>query len=413
METFRCSPDDGRAAARNDHDAETTGPALLALEDGTVLEGKACGARGEAFGEMVFNTALTGYQEVLTDPSYAGQAVVMTYPMIGNYGITPGDDESRRPFLQAFIVRELCRYPSNWESVESVGRFLRRHGVVGIEGVDTRRLTKIIRTKGALRCAVSTKETDGRALVRRAKESPSMVGADWATRVTCDRHYEWEEELLEGNPPFSIRFPSAPKVVVLDFGVKYGILRCLRSMGCRVIVMPADTTADRILSLKPDGIMLSNGPGDPEPVVAAIETIKRLLDAKIPLFGICLGHQLLGLALGGKTFKLKFGHHGSNHPVKDLATGKVEITSQNHGFCVDLDSLPDEVRTTHVNLNDGTSEGMAHAELPVFSVQYHPESAAGPHDSRYLFERFGNLMLDRMRGKPPSGAAKTGLKGGL
>lgn len=414
MESFRCSPDDGRASSRHDHDAESAGPALLALEDGTVLEGRSCGASGESFGELVFNTAMTGYQEVLTDPSYAGQAVVMTYPLIGNYGMTPGDDESRRPFLQAFIVRELCRYPSNWESVESVGRFLTRHGIVGIEGVDTRKLTRIIRTKGALRCAVSTKETDPRALVRRVKESPSMVGADWASRVTCDRAYDWEDGLLEGNPPFSIRFPAPPKVVVVDFGVKYGILRCLRAMGCRVVVVPADSTAERILSLKPDGVLLSNGPGDPEPVRGAVATIRALLETKVPLFGICLGHQLLGLALGGKTFKLKFGHHGSNHPVKDLATGKVEITSQNHGFCVDLDSLPAEVKTTHVNLNDGTSEGMAHESLPVFSVQYHPESAAGPHDSRYLFERFGKLMLDRMSGMPPAGAAgKAGLRGGL
>ncbi len=408
MDNFRCAPSDGRDLVRHNPDEEPTGPALLALEDGTVLEGRACGAHGEAFGELVFNTALTGYQEVLTDPSYAGQAVVMTNPMIGNYGITRGDDESRRPFLQAFVVREMCRYPSNFESVESVPRFLRRHGIVGIEGVDTRQLTKLIRTKGALRCVVSTKETDGGKLIARVKKSPSMVGADWASRVTTDRHYEWEEGLLTGNPPLKMEFPAEPKVVVLDFGVKYSILRCLREMGCRVIVLPADATAERVLSLKPDGILLSNGPGDPEPVDYAVKTIGTLLKSKIPMFGICLGHQLLSLALGGKTFKLKFGHHGSNHPVKDLATGKVEITSQNHGFCVDLDSLPDEVITTHVNLNDGTSEGMAHTRLPVFSVQYHPEAAAGPRDSRYLFKRFGELMLKRINGRAPKGAATRG-----
>lgn len=410
MDNFRCAPTDGRDIARHDHEGEPTGPAILALEDGTVLEGIACGAHGEAFGEMVFNTAMTGYQEVLTDPSYAGQAVVMTSPMIGNYGITRSDDESRRTFLQAFITREMCRYPSNFESVESVPRFLRRHGVVGIEGVDTRMLTKIIRSKGALRCAVSTKETDGRKLVKRVKASPKMVGADWASRVTCDRYYDWEDGLEHGNPPLSVDFPSPPKVVVLDFGVKYSILRCLHSMGCQVLVMPADTSAERILSLKPDGILLSNGPGDPEPVEYAVKTIRALLEAKIPMFGICLGHQLLGLALGGKTFKLKFGHHGSNHPVKDLATGRVEITSQNHGFCVDLKSLPKEVKTTHINLNDGTSEGMAHTLLPVFSVQYHPEAAAGPRDSRYLFERFGHLILERINGRAPKGTLTRGAR---
>lgn len=408
MDNFRCAPSDGRDIVRNSSDREPTGPALIALEDGTVLKGRACGAHGEAFGELVFNTSLTGYQEVITDPSYAGQAVIMTYPMIGNYGITRGDDESRRPFLQALIVREMCRYPSNFESVESVPHYLRRQGIVGIEGVDTRRLTKIIREKGALRCVVSTKESDGRKLVERAKKSPSMVAADWASRVTCDRHYDWNDGLLEGNPPLSLEFPSPPKVVVLDFGVKYSILRCLYSMGCKVVVVPADTTAERVLAFKPDGILLSNGPGDPEPLTTAVNTIKTLLKTKIPLFGICLGHQLLGLALGGKTFKLKFGHHGSNHPVKDLTTGKVEITSQNHGFCIDLDSLPQEVQTTHVNLNDGTSEGMAHADLPVFSVQYHPEAAAGPRDSRHLFERFGALIRDRIHGHSPKGALSRG-----
>ncbi|MBI5210463.1 MAG: glutamine-hydrolyzing carbamoyl-phosphate synthase small subunit [Elusimicrobia bacterium] len=373
--------------------------AILALEDGTVLRGRSCGAPGSACGEMVFNTSMTGYQEVLTDPSYKGQVVMMTYPLIGNYGITAADHESKKPRLEAFVVRELCRRPSNWESVETVEAFLRRNGIPAIERVDTRALTLRLREKGSLRCVVSTADDDARRLVRKARAAPSMAGADLAKLVTCARPFEWDEPLLapvDGRPVvpgWPLRFPRPPRVAVLDFGVKAGILRCLVSMGCRVSVAPAQTAAADLLALAPDGILLSNGPGDPEPVVDAIETIRALLAERIPMFGICLGHQLLGLALGGKTFKLKFGHHGANHPVKDLATGRIEVTTQNHGFCVDLKSLPDEVRTTHVNLNDGTSEGMEHARLPVFSVQYHPESCAGPHDSRYLFTRFGERML--------------------
>lgn len=360
--------------------------AWLALEDGTVFAGRACGAAGETSGETVFNTAMTGYQEVLTDPSYCGQLVTMTYPQIGNYGITAGDNESSRPRLAGFVVRELCRTPSNHESIESVGEFLKKHGIVGIEQVDTRALTLRLRDKGALRGVISTLDGDHKRLVAKAKAVPSMAGQNLAKVVTCDKIYAWEHG-ISPKPDFH--------VVVMDFGVKHGILRCLAAMGARATVVPSSTTAEAILKMKPDGVLLSNGPGDPEPVTDAIATIQKLLAERVPLFGICLGHQLLGLALGGRTFKLKFGHHGSNHPVKDLETEKIEITTQNHGFCVDLQSLPRDVRTTHVNLNDGTSEGMAHATLPAFSVQYHPEASAGPHDSRYLFERFRALMLAR------------------
>ncbi|MBI4061673.1 MAG: glutamine-hydrolyzing carbamoyl-phosphate synthase small subunit [Elusimicrobia bacterium] len=361
--------------------------AWLALEDGTVCSGRSCGAAGEAGGEFVFNTAMTGYQEVLTDPSYAGQCVVMTYPLIGNYGITAGDDESARPRLSGFVVREMCKTPSNHESIQTAGDFLRKHGVVAIEEVDTRALTLKLRDQGALRGIISTSDDDKKRLIAKARALPSMAGRNLALAVTCEGPYSWDEGFVENERPL--------RVVVMDFGVKRGILRRLAAMGCRVTVVPAATTAAEIFRLKPDGVLLSNGPGDPEPVADAIETIKHLLVERMPLFGICLGHQLLGLALGGKTYKLKFGHHGSNHPVKDLETGRIEITSQNHGFCVDLKTLPSAVKTTHVNLNDGTSEGMAHSELPAFSVQYHPEASAGPHDSRYLFERFRKLMRIR------------------
>lgn len=360
--------------------------AWLALEDGTIFAGRACGAAGETGGESVFNTAMTGYQEILTDPSYCGQLVAMTYPQIGNYGMTAADDESPRPRLSGFIVRELCRHPSNWESVESVGGFLKKHGIVAIEQIDTRALTLKLRDQGALRGVISTLDGDRGSLLAKARAVPSMSGRNLAKVVTCEKPYAWEQG-VGATPDLH--------VVVMDFGAKHGIMRCLAAMGARVTVVPASTTAAQILKLKPDGVMLSNGPGDPEPVTDAVATIRLLLAERMPLFGICLGHQLLGLALGGRTFKLKFGHHGSNHPVKDLATGRIEITSQNHGFCVDLESLPAEVKTTHVNLNDGTSEGMAHATLPAFSVQYHPEASAGPHDSRYLFERFRALMLEK------------------
>ncbi len=361
--------------------------ALLVLEDGAVLPGQACGAEGETVGELVFNTSMTGYQEVLTDASYKGQIVAMTYPQIGNYGITAEDNESRQPFLSGFVVRELCRKPSNWQSVEPLDFFLRKHGIVAIEGVDTRALTLRLRDKGALRGVISTTDLDAKRLLKKARSAPTMAGRDLASQVTCSEKYRWTEGYAPVDKPLH--------VVVYDFGVKLNILRCLARLGCQVTVVPASTPADEALALKPDGFLLSNGPGDPEPVTYAVDAIKRLLDSRKPVFGICLGHQLLGLALGGRTFKLKFGHHGANHPVLDVETRKVEITTQNHGFCVDIDSLPREVRTTHVNLNDRTSEGLAHAQLPVFSVQYHPEAAAGPHDSRYLFGRFKELMVAR------------------
>ncbi|MFI5345933.1 MAG: glutamine-hydrolyzing carbamoyl-phosphate synthase small subunit [Elusimicrobiota bacterium] len=360
--------------------------AWLALEDGTVFAGLSCGAAGETTGESVFNTAMTGYQEILTDPSYCGQLVAMTYPQIGNYGMNARDHESLRPRLSGFIVRELCKTPSNYESIESVGDFLKKHGIVAIEGIDTRALTLRLRDKGALRGVISTLDGDVKRLVAKAKASPSMAGLNLAKTVTCEKPYSWQEGVQER---------AELHVVVMDFGVKFGILRCLAAMGARVTVVPSATSAEAIIKMKPDGVLLSNGPGDPEPVTDAIETIKKLIAERLPIFGICLGHQLLGIAFGGKTYKLKFGHHGSNQPVKDLETGKIEITAQNHGFCVDLESLPKEIKTTHVNLNDGTSEGMAHSTLPVFSVQHHPEASAGPHDSRYLFERFRLKMIQR------------------
>ena len=369
-------------------------PALLALEDGTVFRGFSCGAEGEARGELVFNTSMTGYQEVLTDPSYKGQLVLMTYPLIGNCGITAGDHESDGTFLEGFVVREMCKVPSNWEAAGSLPDFLLRRGVPAIEGVDTRALTLRLREKGSLLCALSTLDLDPKSLAAKARLAPSTSGRDLASLVSCKNGYSWSEPFQEeAGRAVSRRPAGGPRVLVLDYGVKRGILRALASLGCEVTVLPGNTaTAHDAIRLKADGVLLSNGPGDPEPLGRAVETIRRLLDARIPLFGICLGHQLLGLALGGKTFKLKFGHHGSNHPVKDLATGRVMITSQNHNFCVDLASLPREVRTTHINLNDGTSEGMAHSQLPAFSVQFHPEACAGPHDARALFGRFLQLM---------------------
>jgi carbamoyl-phosphate synthase small subunit len=343
---------------------------------------------------------MTGYQEVITDPSYKGQIVCMTYPQIGNYGIAAEDNESRRPWLEALIVHELCRHPSNWQSVESLDAFLIKHGIPAIEGIDTRALTKRLRVKGALRAILSTTDLDATRLLKRAKGIPSMAGMDLAQHVSCDKAYTWDEGFPKGvfavPLPVSGWPPAKPlHVVAMDFGMKYGILRCLASMGIKVTVVPAKTTAQEIFNLRPDGLFLSNGPGDPEPVTYAVEAIRKVLDKRVPIFGICLGHQLLGLALGGRTFKLKFGHHGANHPVMDTTTGKIEITTQNHGFCVDIDSLPKEVKTTHINLNDKTSEGLAHTQIPAFSVQYHPEAQAGPHDSRYLFIRFAEMMLSK------------------
>jgi carbamoyl-phosphate synthase small subunit len=369
--------------------------ALLALEDGTVFEGRSFGFSGEKDGEVVFNTSMAGYQEILTDPSYKGQIVVMTYPLIGNYGVNEQDVESQTPKVEGFVVKENSSGFSNWRGNGSLAEYLVRHRVMGVEGVDTRALTKHLRTRGAMKAVLSTEDLEPNRLVEKAKASPGLIGRDLVREVTCGSSYEW----TAGNDPsFSSRKDTPPvsrgrfKVVVLDFGVKYNILRSLRDWNCDVVVLPASTTAESVLAHDPDGILLSNGPGDPEGVPYVIETVRNLLGEK-PIFGICLGHQLLGLALGGKTFKLKFGHRGANQPVKDLRTGKVSITSQNHGFCVDLQSLnPDEVELTQINLNDRTCEGMRHKKLPIFSVQYHPEASPGPRDSQTLFAEFVKMM---------------------
>jgi carbamoyl-phosphate synthase small subunit len=362
-------------------------PALLALEDGIFFEGIGFGHLGETSGEVVFHTALCGYQEVLTDPSYRGQIVVMTYPHIGNYGVNRDDVESSRPQVAGFVVREASTRASSWRASGELHRYLDEAGVVGIREIDTRALTRHIRTHGAKRGVISTVERDPAALVARARAARSMSGLDLAREVTCAKAYAWTAG-AEGAA-------GALHVVAYDFGMKHNIARMLAASGCRVTVVPASTTADEALSLQPDGIFFSNGPGDPEPCTYAVEAAAALLD-KRPIFGICLGHQILGLACGGKTFKLKFGHRGANHPVKNLRTGQVEITSQNHGFAVDpsLFERP-EYELTHVNLNDGTVEGFRHRELPVFSVQYHPEASPGPHDSHYLFREFVRSMKER------------------
>jgi len=362
-------------------------PAVLALEDGQVYTGTAWGAIGEAAGEVVFNTSMTGYQEVITDPSYRGQIVAMTYPLIGNYGVNDEDVESHRPWLEGFVVRELSRLTSNWRATRSLDEYLREAGVPGIQGIDTRALTQHIRTAGAMRAVLSRADPDPARAVERARTSPGLVGRDLIREVTCAKAWDWAPN-----------GPAGPRVVVIDYGVKYGILRCLRDLGCRVRVLPASATAEDVAAERPDGLVLSNGPGDPSAVPYAVETVRRLVGEPpggrpLPVFGICMGHQVLGQAFGGRTFKLKFGHHGANHPTKDMRTGKVDITVQNHGFCVDIDSLAGrEMDITHLNLNDQTLEGMAHRRLPVFSVQFHPEASPGPHDSRHLFRRFADLL---------------------
>jgi carbamoyl-phosphate synthase small subunit len=374
--------------------------AILALEDGTVFRGRGHGASAERCGEVVFNTSLSGYQEILTDPSYAGQIVILTYPHIGNYGTNPLDSESVRPFAEGLIVRELSAVASNWRSVEEAGDFLARFGIPAISEIDTRALVRHLRHHGAMPGVLSTIELDESRLVKKAKSTPSMVGLDLASRVTTRSRYQWSEPSRDSSGAtrgsgLEPRF----QVVAYDFGIKHNILRNLVNSGCRVTVVPANTSADQVMALHPDGVFLSNGPGDPEPLEYAVRNVRELA-GRVPVFGICLGHQIIGLALGGKTYKLKFGHHGGNHPVLNLETQKVEITSQNHGFSVDPDSLKtSEVTFTHMNLNDQTLEGLRHKSLPLFSVQYHPEASPGPHDSAYLFGSFVNMM-EEWRNRP-------------
>ena len=366
--------------------------ALVALEDGQIFEGESFTGAGEAFGEIVFNTGMTGYQEILTDPSYKGQIVSMTYPLIGNYGINREDMESACIQPEAFLVKEYNAIPSNYRSTGTLADFLQEYGVLGVEGIDTRALTKHIRQAGAMKGVVSTRTLDPEKLVRMAQESAGLVGRDLVREVTCQQPYGWSQDGPRPGEGFSAAAPGKYKVVAIDYGLKYNQLRLLAERGCAIQVVPAETRADAILGLEPDGIFLTNGPGDPAGVEGVVDTVRSLLGRK-PVFGICLGHQLLALAYGGTTYKLKFGHRGSNQPVKDLVTGRIEITSQNHGFCVDLESLdPEEVELTHVNLNDGSLEGMKHKKFPAFSVQYHPENAPGPHDSLYLFDRFIEMM---------------------
>ena len=371
-------------------------PAKLAMVDGTVFTGTAFGADGEAFGEVCFNTSMTGYQEILTDPSYNGQIVAMTYPQIGNTGVNADDVESGKLAIKGFIVRELCHEPSNYRSSESLGDYLRRNGVVGIEGIDTRALVRKLRVQGAMTGVISSVDLDDASLVAKAQKSPDLIGRDLVQEVMSGQAADWSTPLhalaTEFSPlPEKTKAGHVPHVVAIDYGMKWNIPRHLKEMGCRVTVVPGTITSDEVLALNPDGVFLSNGPGDPRPLTYAIETIQGLLGKK-PIFGICLGHQLLGLALGGEIYKLKFGHRGANQPVLDKLSGKVEITSQNHGFALQPDTLPANVEVTHINLNDQTVEGISSKTHPAFSVQYHPESSAGPHDSHYLFGRFRGLM---------------------
>jgi len=379
--------------------------ALLVLEDGKTFEGEGFGAAGTRVGEICFNTSMTGYQEVLTDPSYFGQIVAMTAPHIGNYGIVPSDDESTRPWVSGFVIEENSPLPSNWQAQDSLSAYLARHEIVGLQGVDTRALTRHLRDKGALKACLTTERMLPEQARDLALQSAGVVGMDFVKEVTTKEAYDWDPEgvlsqpwVPKGLPVDAIR-PGLPpvrhKIVAYDFGLKINQLRLLRQHGFAVRVVPATTTAEEVLALDPDGVFLSNGPGDPSALDYAHQAVNGLIGKK-PIFGICLGHQILGHAFGGKTFKLKFGHRGGNQPVKDLATNKVEITSQNHGFAVDANSLPPEVEVSHINLNDGTVEGLRHRDLPIFSVQYHPEAAPGPHDAAPFFERFARL-IDRTK----------------
>lgn len=358
--------------------------AILVLEDGRSFRGEAFGAEGEAFGEMVFNTSMSGYQEILTDPSYAGQLVCMTYPLIGNYGVNEEDVESRRPWVEGFVVREASRVASNWRSTETLDSYLKRHKIVGIERIDTRALVRHIRDKGAMRAAISSVDLDEKQLLEKVLNSPEMNNRELASSVTIEESFDYESN---GGEKFH--------VVAYDFGVKTNSLREFAKRGCRISVVPAETPASEVLKMKPEGIFLSNGPGDPASMQKTIAEIKKLTESNVPMFGICLGHQIIGQVFGGETYKLKFGHRGGNQPIKDLTTGKIEIAAHNHGFAVEAESLPETVEVTHVNLNDQTVAGLQHKTLPIFSVQYHPESAPGPHDSEYLFRRFIELMEKR------------------
>lgn len=389
--------------------------AILALEDGTYFEGLAYGAESRSSGEICFNTSMTGYQEVLTDPSYRGQIVTMTYPLIGNYGVNPLDSESDRPHVRGFVCEELCKMPSNWRQTESLDAYLKRHDVPGIEGVDTRALTKHLRDKGAMKaCLAHGDDLTPNEVIEAARSGDGVVGMDFVKEVSAKTNFDWDpddtesgdwtipngnsdEELrVDGLNNYRILPPVRYEIVAYDFGIKRNMLRRLRQNGFRVHVVNARTSAEEILARKPDGVFLSNGPGDPAALDYIHAEVKKLF-GQVPIFAICLGHQILAHAYGGSTFKLKFGHRGGNQPVKDLRSGKIAITSQNHGFAVDSESLPPEVEVTHINLNDQTVEGMAHKELPIFSVQYHPEAAPGPNDAAYFFEEFANL-IDRHRG---------------
>ena len=381
--------------------------AILALADGRFYIGRSFGAQGEALGEVVFNTSMTGYQEILTDPSYEGQMVAMTYPEIGNVGVNPEDVESRKPYVKGFIVKEYSSIPSNWRASQTLHEYMTAHGIVGIEGIDTRSLVRHLRDHGSQEGIISTVSDNPEELAARAKLSPGLIGRDLVKEVTCREPYDWNGGRWELGKGYKKRAPAgggkkrrskipsfaAPlfSVVAYDYGIKLNILRSLAESGCEVRVVPAWTPAEEVLALNPDGIFLSNGPGDPDAVPYAREIVQKLIGKK-PIFGICLGHQIMGLALGGMSYKLKFGHHGGNQPVMDLTTRKVEITTQNHGFALDPDSLKGAAEVTHLNLNDHTVEGLAHRELPIFCVQYHPESSPGPHDAGYLFGRFVEMM---------------------